>query len=77
MISGHDQVQAAAPRRTARSPPENDLVTRLGIALPAMPAKAGIIETDPPYFTKLRKAFVPWFSPGAAEARRAGRPADH
>jgi cytochrome P450 len=70
MISGHDQVQAAA-RDDDTFSSENDLVTRLGIALPAMPAKAGIIETDPPYFTKLRKAFVPWFSPGAAEARRA------
>jgi cytochrome P450 len=70
MISGHDEVQRAA-RDDATFSSANDLVSRLGVALPPMPAKAGIIETDPPYFTKLRKAFVPWFSPGAAEARRA------
>jgi cytochrome P450 len=70
MISGHDEVQAAA-RDDATFSSVNDLDKMKGIALPAMPAKAGIIETDPPFFLHLRKAFVPWFSPGAAEARRA------
>jgi cytochrome P450 len=70
MISGHDSVQAAA-RDDDTFSSVNDLDKMKGIALPAMPAKAGIIETDPPYFFHLRKAFVPWLSPGAAEARRA------
>jgi cytochrome P450 len=69
LISGHDELQQAA-RDDALFSSANDLVAKLGIALPAMPAKAGIIETDPPVFYELRKAFVPWFSPGAAEARR-------
>ena len=70
MISSHDEVQAAS-RDDDTFSSVNDLDKMLGIALPEMPAKAGIIETDPPYFLLLRKAFVPWFSPGAAEARRA------
>jgi cytochrome P450 len=69
MISGHDEVQRAA-RDDDTFSSVNDLDKLLGIALPAMPAKAGIIETDPPFFLHLRKAFVPWFSPGASEARR-------
>ena len=70
LISGHGELQNAA-RDDSTFSSANDLKTRLGIALPAMPARAGIIETDPPLFFQLRKAFVPWFSPGAAEARRS------
>lgn len=69
MISGHDEVQQAA-RNDDTFSSENNLVNRLGIALPEMPARTGIIETDPPYFTRLREAFVPWFSRKAAEELR-------
>jgi cytochrome P450 len=54
MISGHDDVQSAA-RDDDTFSSVNDLDRMLGIALPEMPAKAGIIETDPPYFLHLRR----------------------
>jgi cytochrome P450 len=71
MALGYDEVvQAARDDDTFSS--QNDLDERRpGIAIPPMPLRAGIIEVDPPHATDLRKAFLPWFSPGAAESRRA------
>lgn len=49
---------------------ENDHHTRFGVAQPPMPHWAGMIEMDPPEFTPLRRAFMPWFSPKAARERQ-------
>jgi cytochrome P450 len=68
-VTGHDVVQEVA-RDDATYSSENDLERLRGIALPPMAARAGIIETDPPRFNHIRKAFAPWFSPGASQARR-------
>ena len=69
VLSDYDAVQLAA-RNDELFSSANNLANRRGISIPPMPARAGIIETDAPRFTQLRKLFVPWFSPGAAEARR-------
>jgi cytochrome P450 len=70
VVSTYEGVQIAA-RDDARFSSAHDDEHLRGIALPPMASKIGIIETDPPRFNALRKAFVPWFAPGAAEARRA------
>jgi cytochrome P450 len=70
MALGYDEVVAAARDDVVFSS-QNDLTEeRPGVAIPPMPDKSGILETDPPRSGMLRKAFLPWFSPAAAQARR-------
>jgi cytochrome P450 len=70
VVSGYQEVtQVSRDDETFSS--ENDHVTRLGVAQPPMPHWAGLVEMDPPEFTPLRKALVPWFSPKAATDRTA------
>ncbi len=69
MALGYDEVVKAA-RDDATYSSQNDLDERRpGVAIPPLPEKAGILEVDPPHSTELRKAFLPWFSPGAAQGR--------
>lgn len=69
VVTGNEEVQQVA-RDDATYSSENDHHTRFGVAHPPMPHWAGMIEMDPPEFTPLRKAFVPWFSPRAAHERQ-------
>jgi cytochrome P450 len=69
VISGHDEVQQAA-RDDATFSSANDFETRLGVVIPPLGIKSGIIEEDPPSFYQMRRAYAPWFSPGASEVRR-------
>jgi cytochrome P450 len=69
VVSGNAEVQEVA-RDDLTYSSENDHHTRFGVAHPPMPHWAGMIEMDPPEFTPLRKAFVPWFSPKAARERQ-------
>ena len=68
VVTGYDEVEAVA-RDDDRFSSENDFVTRFGVAQPPMPHWAGLVEMDPPEFTPLRKALVPWFSRKAATDR--------
>ncbi len=68
IVTGNAEVQQVA-RDDDTFSSENDHITRFGVALPPMPHWAGMIEMDPPEFLPLRKAFVPWFSPKAAQRR--------
>lgn len=69
VASTYDEVVAAARDEDTFSS-ENNLANRQGIMIPPLPARAGIIETAPPRFAGLRKAFVPWYTPGAARSQR-------
>lgn len=69
VVTGNAEVQEVA-RDDLTYSSENDHHTRFGVAHPPMPHWAGMIEMDPPEFTPLRKAFVPWFSPKAARDRQ-------
>jgi cytochrome P450 len=68
IVTGNAEVQQVA-RDDDTFSSENDHITRFGVAHPPMPHWAGMIEMDPPEFLPLRKAFVPWFSPKAAQGR--------
>jgi cytochrome P450 len=68
VVSGYKEVQEASMADRTFSH-ENDHVTRFGVAQPPLPHWAGLVEMDPPEFTPLRKALVPWFSPKAATDR--------
>jgi cytochrome P450 len=68
VVSGYDEVTTVS-RDDDTFSSENDHVTRFGVAQPPMPHWAGLVEMDPPEFSPLRKALVPWFSPKAAAAR--------
>jgi len=69
VVTGNREVTEVA-RDDTRFSSENDHVKRHGVAIPGLANWAGMVEMDPPDFTPVRKAFVPWFSPKAAEARR-------
>jgi cytochrome P450 len=69
VFTGAHEVMDAA-RDDARFSSAHVLGTETGVAIPAMPNWGGIIEMDPPEFTPIRKAFVPWFTRKSAEARR-------
>lgn len=71
MALGYDEIVQAARDDATFSSQNNLDDLRPGVAIPPMPDRAGILETDPPRAHKLRKAFLPWFSPGAAQARAA------
>jgi cytochrome P450 len=68
VVTGYDEVERVARDDDAFSS-ENDHVSRFGVAQPPMPHWAGLIEMDPPEYTPLRKALVPWFSRKAAADR--------
>jgi cytochrome P450 len=61
VVTGYPEVEEVA-RDDDRFSSENDFVTRRGVAQPPLPHWAGLVEMDPPEFTPLRKALVPWFS---------------
>ena len=67
VVTGADEVGDAS-RDYALFTSEHDTGTHLGVTIPAQPKYSGMIESDPPYFTVLRKAVTPWFSPNAAKA---------
>lgn len=67
VVTGADEV-AEASRNYDLFTSEHDTGTHLGVTIPAQPKYSGIIESEPPYFTALRKAVTPWFSPNAAKA---------
>jgi cytochrome P450 len=69
VVTGSREVSEVA-RDDRRFSSQNDHVKRHGVAIPGLPNWAGMIEMDPPDFTPVRKAFVPWFTPKAAETRR-------
>jgi cytochrome P450 len=69
VFTGAKEVMDAA-RDDARVSSAHDDRGRGGVAIPAMPNWGGLIEMDPPAFTAIRKAFVPWFTRKSAEARR-------
>lgn len=69
VVTGNREVTEVA-RDDTRFSSANDHATRHGVAIPGLPNWAGMIEMDPPDFTPVRKAFVPWFTPKAAKARR-------
>ena len=68
VVTGYDAVERVA-RDDDTFSSENDHVARFGVAQPPMPHWAGLVEMDPPEFTPLRKALVPWFSRKAAADR--------
>lgn len=65
VITGYEEV-ARASRDHEQFTSEHDDQGFDGITIPPQPKKGGLIETDPPAFLPLRKAFSPWFSPKAA-----------
>jgi cytochrome P450 len=67
IVTGADEVGDAS-RDYELFTSEHDTGTHLGVTIPAQPKYSGMIESDPPYFTVLRKAVTPWFSPNAAKA---------
>jgi len=67
VVTGADEVGDAS-RDYELFTSEHDTGTHLGVTIPAQPKYSGMIESDPPYFTVLRKAVTPWFSPNAAKA---------
>ena len=69
VFTGAPEVMDAS-RDDGRFSSDHDQGARGGVAIPSMPNWAGIIEMDPPPFTAIRKAFVPWFTRKSAEARR-------
>ncbi len=69
VFTGAPEVMDAS-RDDGRFSSAHDQGARGGVAIPSMPNWAGIIEMDPPQFTAIRKAFVPWFTRKSAEARR-------
>jgi cytochrome P450 len=68
LVTDCDEVETVA-RDDDRFSSENDFVTRFGVAQPPTPHWAGLVGMDPPEFTPLRKALVPWFSRKAATDR--------
>jgi cytochrome P450 len=67
VVTGADEV-AEASRNYELFTAEHDTGTHLGVTIPAQPKYSGMLESDPPYFTAIRKAVTPWFSPKAAQA---------
>jgi cytochrome P450 len=68
VVTGMPEVMEVA-RDDDRFSSENDHIKRQGVAIPGLPNWAGMVEMDPPEFSPVRKAFIPWFSLRAAKAR--------